>query len=419
MFDRPQLASSEIPFTDPRHLRLYGHFWDIVSVLIFSAGALNVLYTGRGELTWRHWTAFGLTAAQGVLYIFAIALRGWPIARRWLALYFIGGLGLWVSAGLIYPSTWWVGMTYFGQMLGLLPLRAVVPGSFLVNVLVILYISNWDLARITPGLLMGFGFQWIGAIAVYLFIASIIRTSQERGGLIAKLEMARRELEAARQKDVELAALRERERLARDLHDSLGHVLVALSVQLEAIQRLYKVDPERASAQVDELKALTRRSMDGLRRSLAGLRAPGLGEKPLSQALHLLSVETGQRAGLKVECRVAEGVDQLSPVVAETLWRVAQESLTNVEKHAHARQVEIDLQLQPQTALLRVCDDGVGITPAAEDQPGHYGLRGMRERVEGLGGALKISGHGPGAVVEARLPTLADTAQLVTPALGD
>ena len=95
-------------------------------------------------------------------------------------------------------------------------------------------------------------------MVLYLFIYAIIRTSRERAKLITKLETAQKELELARQRDTELATLQERERLARDLHDSLGHTLVALSVQLEAVQRLYKVDPERASAQVDELKTLTR-----------------------------------------------------------------------------------------------------------------------------------------------------------------
>jgi signal transduction histidine kinase len=243
-------------------------------------------------------------------------------------------------------------------------------------------------------------------MAVYFFIASIIRTSQDRGKLIAELEAAQRELEIARQKDVELAALRERERLARDLHDSLGHALVAMTVQLEAIQRLYRVDPQRGSAQVEALKALTRRSMDDLRRSLDGLRAPGLGDQPLSAALPQLGVETGQRANLQIRCRVPPEADRLSPALAETLWRVAQEALTNIEKHARARTVDITLEIQPAAAALRVADDGAGLPPEAEGQPGHYGLRGMRERVEGLGGALTLNNTGQGTVIEAHLPII-------------
>ena len=220
------------------------------------------------------------------------------------------------------------------------------------------------------------------------------------------MEAAQKELELARQRDTELATLRERERLARDLHDSLGHALVALSVQLEAIQRLYKVDPEKASAQVDELKTLTRASMDDLRRSLAGLRAPGLSERRLSEALQTLSVDLGQRAHLQIHCHIAEGADGLSITHAEALWRVAQEALANIERHAVARTVQLQLAIESNAALLSIQDDGRGLPPDAEKQPGHYGLRGMRERVEGLGGTLTLTGNGNGSRVDLNLPIL-------------
>jgi signal transduction histidine kinase len=191
------------------------------------------------------------------------------------------------------------------------------------------------------------------------------QTSRERARLIAELQAAQHALEVARQRDAELAALRERERLARDLHDSLGHALVALSVQLEAVQRLYAVDPARAAAQVDTMKDLTRASMAELRRALEGLRTPGLGDRSLPQALHALSCEVGARAGMEVRCQVAEGTDALGPAVSEALWRMAQEALTNVEKHAHARQVQVGVEMAPHAVIMRISDDGCGLTPDA------------------------------------------------------
>lgn len=407
----PQRLTPEILPTSAQHLRLYVRFWDVVSALIFSFATVYVLAESWGALTWQHWVAAGLTAAQGVLYLILIARRS-SISNRRLALYFIGGISLWVAAAFVQPLLWWLGLTYFGQMFGLLPARAVVGGTFLVIVLIILAISRWDMARITPGLLIGFGFQWLGGNAAYLFISSVIRTSEERGALVAKLEAAQRELQAAREKDVELAALRERERLARDLHDSLGHALTTIAVQLEAIQRLYRVDPERGAEHVEELKALTRNSLADLRRSLEGLRAPGLGERKLSEALPALCVEVGRRAALEVMCRVPPEADSLSPAVQEALWRVAQESLTNVEKHARARRVHVRLELQPDAATLTIQDDGIGIPPGAEARRGHYGLRGMRERVEGLGGAFTLaSDAGSGALVTAVLPLVRSLAE--------
>ena len=397
------LADSELPMP-AQHFELYGRFWDVLSMLIFSFAAATVLIAHANELTWREWAVAGLSIVQGLLYFFCITRAGWPVSNRSLALYFVAGVSMWALAGWLNPFTWWLGFTYFGQMFGLLPFRAVVPGTAIVTFLIALIISDWNITQIPLGAVVGFTFQWLGGMAIFLFIYGIIRTSRERAKLITRLEAAQKELELARQRDAELATLQERERLARDLHDNLGHSLVALSVQLEAIQRLYKVDPDRASAQVDELKNLTRASMDDLRRSLAGLRAPGLGERRLSEALQTLSVDLGQRAHLEINCHVAEGSDELSPAQAETLWRVAQEALTNIERHAAARTVQLQLGIESDAALLSIRDDGRGLPVDAEKQPGHYGLRGMRERVEGLGGTLTLTGNGNGSRVDVKLP---------------
>ncbi len=399
------LSNSELPIPD-QHFELYGRFWSVASLLIFSLAAIAVLITNANELTWRAWTVAALSIGQGLLYFLCITRDGWPVSRRNLALYFVGGVCMWGLACWLDPFPWWLGFTYFGQMFGLLPLQAVIPGTAIVTFLIALITSDWNLRQIPLGAAIGFTFQWLAGIALYLFIYNIIRTSGERAKLITSLEAAQKELELARQRDTELATLQERERLARDLHDSLGHALVAISVQLEAIQRLYKVDPETASAQVDELKHLTRASMDDLRRSLAGLRAPGLGERRLSEALQALIVDMGQRAHLEITCHVAEGANQLSPTQAETLWRVAQESLVNIERHAAARTVGLQLEIGSNSARLSIQDDGLGLPHDAEKQPGHYGLRGMRERVEGLGGILTLSSSGSGSRVDVELPIL-------------
>ncbi|MBK9008471.1 MAG: sensor histidine kinase [Anaerolineae bacterium] len=399
------LADSDLPIS-AENLHLYGRFWDVLSVLIFGFAAVAVLASHAGDLTWREWAVAGLSVAQGALYLFCIRGGGWPISQKNLTIYFVGGVCMWVLACWLNPFAWWLGFTYFGQMFGLLPLRGVVFGTAVVTFFILLIISDWNITQIPFGAAFGFSFMWIGGMAVFLFIYGIIRTSSQRADLITKLESAQKELEAARQRDAELATLRERERLARDLHDSLGHSLVALSVQLEAIQRLYKVDADKASAQVDELKDLTRASMDELRRSLAGLRAPGLGERKLSEALQTLSVDVAQRAHLAVTCHIHDDANQLSPVHAETLWRVAQEALTNIERHAAARNVDLNLDIESQHVTLTITDDGCGFPADAENKPGHYGLRGMRERVEGLGGALTLSGNSGGSRVDVRLPLL-------------
>jgi len=399
------LSNSDLPMP-ARYMQVYGRFWDVVSLLVFGFASVSVLIFNLDALTWREYAVSGLSFMQGVLYFFLIARGGYPLSRGRMAGYFLGGVGLWVLTSTLNPFLWWLGFTYFGQMFGLLPIQAVIPGTAIVTFLVVLIISDWNFANISIDPLIGFSFQWIGAIGFYLFIHAVTRTSRQRAELIQELESAQKELERARQRDTELAALRERERLARDLHDSLGHALVAASVQLEAIQRLYKVDPQRASAQVDELKQLTRNSMDDLRRSLAGLRTPGLGERQLSEALQTLSVDVAQRAQLEIVCHIDDEANRLSPAHAETLWRVAQEALTNIERHAAARKVDLRLDIEPHNVLLSITDDGRGLPPQAENQPGHYGLRGMRERVEGLGGELNFSNQQSGSRIDVSLPIL-------------
>jgi len=116
---------------------------------------------------------------------------------------------------------------------------------------------------------------------LYLYIYHVFRTSQERARLVNDLRAANEQLARAQAEQQELLLLRERERMARDLHDGLGHSLVALSVQLEAVQRLYPVDPDRASGQIDDMKRLTRDSMTELRRTLDALRAPDAADQSL------------------------------------------------------------------------------------------------------------------------------------------
>ena len=241
-----------------------------------------------------------------------------------------------------------------------------------------------------------------------LFIKRIDDISKGRAELIRELEAAKRELVFARDREIELATLRERERLARDLHDNLGHSLVTLTVQLEAVQRLLPVDLDRAGPLLEEMKALSRSSTEALRRSLAAPARSGLGDKSLTQAVQSLCADVGRRTSVKIDCQIAAGADGLPPAVAEALWHVAQEGLTNVEKHAQAQHVAVSLSLQPQLAVLRVSDDGVGLTPDAESKPGHYGLRGLRERVEGVGGTFLVTATGPkGALIEARVRLIA------------
>ncbi|MEP7357623.1 MAG: sensor histidine kinase [Anaerolineales bacterium] len=390
----------------PRQFRWYILFWHVIYL-----GSLAITL---GYHLWAHRAALGLSqagilllaAGQVGLYLWNFILNDrWPLPLWRHGVYFIGSLALWWIEWQVEPAFFGLGIAYLGQMFGVLPPVAALPATLVVLVLFYGQAFNWQFGGLPLNAIVGPLVGWASFAALFLFIYHTSRISRERGLLIVKLQAIQRELELAREHDNELAALRERERLARDLHDSLGHALVAISVQLEAIQRLYRVDPARAEAQVEALKGVARANMDELRRSLMGLRAPGLGDRPLVEALRSLCLETGQRIGLDAGYRLSGDPARLTPAAAEALWRVAQEALTNAAKHAQPRSLDVSLEVGPAEAVLRVRDDGRGLPPGAEALPGHYGLRGMRERVEGVGGTLRLSSEA-GTLVEARVPVV-------------
>ena len=352
-----------------------------------------------------------LASAQIVLYALRFLTRsaGWRPTAVGEGIFFAANLAICLAefrCGVPYYP--WVFFVFLGYMLVVLPKRLswvigavatllFVPMEVGWNHVMALSFLNW-LIWLYP-----LAFVWF----LGLFYQQLLDTNRERSRLIEELQTAKIALEQARDREGELATLRERERLARDLHDTLGHALVTLTVQLEAAQRLLAVDPPRVAAALADMQKLSRTSMDDLRRALDNLRTSGLGDRPFAAALQDLCTDAGQRFKVKVDGQLATGADALPPSVAEVLWRVAQEGLTNVGRHAQARQVHVNLNLLPREITLRMADDGVGLPAGAEDMPGHYGLRGLRERVEGLGGTFTLATpEGGGTIMEARLPII-------------
>jgi signal transduction histidine kinase len=370
---------------------------------------LNRWHQPAWALSWGEIWLLALVAAQIGAYLrfFAFPSR-WTNSRSAWHLYFCAIFTLWFLSWRVERSLEWAIMAYMGQMFGVLPPRFSIPSTLLVLAVYLPTRIGWErLPGVSVKEWLAYGGFVFGWSALGLFLHRLVVTSAERAKLIQQLKAAQVELEAARQRDAEFSALRERERLARDLHDSLGHGLVTLNVQLEVAQRLYSVDPARASALMEEMKTLIRTSMEQLRRSLAGLRTPGLGDSPLTAAIETLCVETAKRSGLKITRGLPPELDRLPPAVSECLWRFAQETLCNVERHARASQVTLIFEYRPNEVVLRVSDDGCGIAPGSEGKSGHYGLRGLRERVEGLGGSFRVSANETkGATLEARIPLI-------------
>ena len=185
----------------------------------------------------------------------------------------------------------------------------------------------------------------------------------------------------------EHALVAERERVARDVHDVLGHSLTALSVKAELAARLIDIDPERAKAELESIQATARQALAEVRATVGGLRAGNL-EAELAAAPLVL-------ADAGISATVVGEVADTDPRHRALMAWVLRESVTNVVRHAQARSVVIELGADG----IAVADDGAGCTGAAGN-----GLRGMRERVTGAGGTLDVTTAGPGTRVQVALP---------------
>ncbi|MEA3397064.1 MAG: sensor histidine kinase, partial [Chloroflexota bacterium] len=184
----------------------------------------------------------------------------------------------------------------------------------------------------------------------------------------------------------------ERNRLAREIHDSLGHYLTAITVQLEAAGKLVAMQPERAAQAIATAQGLTRESLSEVRRSVAALRASPLDTASLGKAIG--EVAENFRAGGVATTFTIEGEAYPLPIQTKTaLYRVAQEGLTNVRKHANASAVQVTLAYAPEQVTLTISDNGTG--RRGEEVAG-FGLLGLRERIALLGGLLEAADYPEG-----------------------
>lgn len=207
------------------------------------------------------------------------------------------------------------------------------------------------------------------------------------------------------ERSAELGALEERNRLAREIHDTLAQGLSAIAMQLETADALLdQAAVQRARAAVQQALKLSRANLEEARRSVLDLRAAPLEGRTLSEALSALLKDCAVRWNLKTALDMA-GVHRPLPARVEvTLYRIAQEALTNIARHAHARHATLRLAMTSDRIEMIVEDDGVGFDPA-QPMPGRFGLTGMNERARLAGGSFKVrSGPGASTRLEVWLP---------------
>ncbi len=225
----------------------------------------------------------------------------------------------------------------------------------------------------------------LGAVG---FMITMLRDQQriERKAL----EEANRKLEEFAMASERLAASRERNRIARELHDTLAHTLSGLAIQLEAAKTVISKDNKPLLAMMEKAGITVREGLGETRRTLKALRASPLDDLGLSLALQRLADDVTGRDTITINTAIIEASPDWSESLEEGVYRIAQESLENIVRHAKASIAEMVLEGDQTSMVLTISDNGRGFDPGGTYQEGRYGLRGMKERASSVGGELSI-----------------------------
>jgi signal transduction histidine kinase len=186
----------------------------------------------------------------------------------------------------------------------------------------------------------------------------------------------------------ELATSRERNRLARELHDTLAHTLTGVAVNLEATKLMVDPDQTEVLNMLDESLNSVRTGLTETRRALRDLRAKQLDDLGLKLALHNLGSEAAARADFQLKLDVQDDLSELSPTVEQTVYRITQEALENIVKHAEAKKVFLSLHKNNGELQLVIQDDGKGFEANVLKLEDKFGIKGIQERAAMINGKL-------------------------------
>jgi signal transduction histidine kinase len=306
---------------------------------------INVLITPRfpsGPLA----NAEGMALRQLPVLFVALALVAWEYELSHVILFSIATTTL--ELGLIYLS----------------PITSQ-------NIFVFLYIAI---------------IRTISFVAVGVFISLLVTQLREQR---ESLREANANLTHYASTLEQLTVSRERNRLARELHDTLAHSLTAISVSLETAKAYFDIDPAQARELIDISLESTHVGVDETRRALKALRSNALEDMGLKLAIQRVAESAAARFRLNLTLDLKNPSPSLSPDVEQSIYRVAQEAIENIVNHSHAKNFSVHLESNDHSTLI-IQDDGIGFDMKSDPSSGHFGLVGMRERAELAGGKLKI-----------------------------
>lgn len=239
--------------------------------------------------------------------------------------------------------------------------------------------------------------QVVTFLLVGHMIASLVKVQREQR---RRLMEANERLAQHASTVEQLTISQERNRLARELHDVLAHTLSGVAVELEGLRATMQRDSEQATALLNHSLQAIREGLTETRRALQELRAKPLEDLGLALAVQNLAESYASRSDFQLELDIDHNLRDYPVEVQQSVYRIAQEALANVADHAQAQNVCIQLKQDRGQLLLRIRDDGCGFDPRSSENESHYGLLGVRERAEMVGGKLAVESQiGKGTLV--------------------
>lgn len=387
---------------ESRSVTLFDAAWELVFVTLLVVGLVRFLAAAHPA---------ALTAA---VLIATAVLLGWRIGclavgrarpSRSLELVALAGtsLGTVVLVALSADFVWIVFPVFlwcFQLIRPAVSIPCVAALAVLATASGIAYAPAFDVGQVLGPL--------IGAVAagvMALAHRSLAAENEQRRRLIADLESTREDL---RTTEREAATLAERERLAREIHDTITQGLSSVTMLLRAADAQLDADPETAREHVRLALRTTTENLAEARRFVHALTSPALDDAGIDQALDGVCRRLGEETGIDARFTVKGEPRPLDADAQLALFRVAQSAIGNVRRHAQAHRVDVTITFLEDAVNLDVVDDGVGFDPMAppDGVGGGFGLRAMSERLRTMGGALVVeSSPGSGAAIVASLPT--------------
>lgn len=358
--------------------------------------------------------------ADSSIAVFFLGISFWPWLQNRLGKVFLPLMIVLICALPIIANQILVRYLFSGPLPPPEAMLSRVVPFLLIALLLIAWQYKWQhilifnliIALLNIGILWAFtdsGTAFSGGLfAVMTQVVSFLVVGFFINIMVGWLHKQRRSLEEANAKLTnyaqtleDLSVTKERNRIAQELHDTLSHTMSGLSVQLETMKAYWDVDPSTARKRLDKSLIAIRSGLEETRRILMALRAKPLEELGLAQAIRQMAEEAATHAGIHLDLMVADDMPSLSPSTEQCFFRVAQEAITNVIKHAKAKRLTVKLESKENKVTLTVQDDGIGFEVNDSNGAKHFGLMGMKERAEFVKGELNITSQpGVGTTVK-------------------